>query len=622
MYHPIRDYGIIGNLRSAVLISKDGSIDWAPAPFMDSPSIFASILDEHKGGSWQIMPKDSYTSSQTYLGNTNILVTRFVTDTGIFEVTDFIPIESERSFVPAEKNTTFKIHRRVACIKGSGDLVSLFCPKFDYGRGETELSEITDGIRVQNGTRRGVLVSRVVSEIKRDHAIAEFNLKAGETTFFVFRYNTGTAIFRADDKGHHERELVRTKNYWEDWVSRGRIACVEKSETWYPLVRRSLLLLKILFFEPVGTVAAAPTTSLPESIGGIRNWDYRFTWLRDSSFIFQVFFLAGYRKEAEDYLSWLVGECYTAENPAEMQIMYGLRGETKLTEEFLPHLSGYRGSQPVRIGNGAYDQRQWDIYGSIMQVAWQLHSLRQDELLDEKLQHVLCAIAHHVVKIWREPDEGLWEVRGGKQHFVYSKVMCWTALDRAVKLAEINKLENCEEEVDTWARERDAIRAEVFTRGWSEKKQSFVQSFGSECLDAAILLMPATGFIDGDDSRMLSTISRIQEELSVGDNLLLRYKAEDGLPGQEGAFLLASFWLVDALVLAKKDKEARTLFESLVKKTNHVGLFSEEMDPKTEEFLGNFPQAYTHIGLINSAFLLSKSTSVSEEGDIVLKGGE
>ena len=604
MYRSIRDYAIIGNLRSAALVSKDGSIDWAPAPFIDSPSVFAALLDDKEGGFWQVAPDESYSATQSYIEETNVLKTVFTSQSGVLELIDFFPIEEEKTFVPAEHDTTFKIKRRITCLSGSCRIRVLFVPRFDYARGTTELRNIDRGVYIQNGSHRGVLVSHHPYVIEKNRASARIELSEGESEFLVFRYNTGRVALEKDNKEHHNDELEEAIAFWREWTDRCDLDACPVMGPWQDIIVRSALVLKILFFETVGTVAAAPTTSLPEAIGGVRNWDYRYTWLRDSSFIFEAFFRLGHVVEAETYLDWLIANCYEQDDPAHFQIMYGLRGERELSEEILTHLEGYEGSQPVRVGNDAYLQQQWDIYGSIFDVVWQLHSLRGKVAVDEKRWRVLRAVANYVADIWEQPDEGLWEVRSEKAHYVYSKVMCWVALDRAVKLSKTYGFEG---EVVAWERERDRIREAVLTRGFSETLQSFTQQFDSENLDAAVLLLPAVGFIDGKDPKMISTIRAVQAKLSAKNGLLVRYTSADGLPGREGAFILASFWMVNALLRAGAIDEAESLFNTLVEKANHVGLFSEEIDPVSGAFLGNFPQAYTHVGLINSAIMLSRA---------------
>lgn len=617
-YKPIRDYAIIGNLRSAVLVSKDGSVDWAPAPFIDSPSIFAAILDKEKGGYWSIQPCAEFTSRQEYIPETNIVKTIFETKDGALELTDFIPIEEEKNFLPADEDTTFKLKRRIACTRGTCSVQMQFYPRFDYARGDTELSYTDGGVYVQNGRKHGVLGSTHPLEIQGDHVFADVQLKEGDVDFFIFRYNAEKIPprdIREDDEAYHEQELRETEEFWRSWIGTCDLSNCELPGFCRDIILRSALVLKILFFEPIGTIAAAATTSLPEEIGGVRNWDYRYTWLRDSSFLLQAFFRLGHVSEAKKYIAWLVRQCHKVQSAedggkkkfeaAKMNIVYGLRGETEIEEEILTHLEGYRGSQPVRIGNDAYKQEQWDIYGSVLDMVWSLHELEGGEVVDKGKWAILRQIANYVATVWREPDEGLWEVRGGKSHFVYSKVMCWVALDRAIRIAEAYSFEG---ETDVWENEREAIRHAVFEKGWHADMQAFTQSFDSHNLDAAVLLMPTVGFIDGTDPRMLSTIHAIEEKLGCGQGLFRRYTSEDGLPGEEGAFLLASFWMVDALVYAGERDRALELFDIVRHKANHVGLFSEEMQADTFDFLGNFPQAYTHIGLINSAYLLAGNT--------------
>lgn len=603
-YCPISDYAIVGNLRSAILISKEGSIDWAPAPFIDSSSVFGSLLDAHKGGSWSIRPLTSFTSRQYYIEKTNILVTEFTTESGVLRLTDFLPVEEDGTYLPPEKDITFKVKRKVECVAGSCALRMVFNPQFDFARGYTKLSTHPQGVYAENGNRKGLLVSSGEYTLSDEGAITTVNLSTNEARFFVFRYNRGEIEPEKDKFQHHEEELQKNITYWRLWTDRCDFEkCLPIGGVWREVIVRSLLVLKVLFFEPVGTVAAAPTTSLPEEIGGVRNWDYRFTWLRDSAFVFKAFFQLGHTEEAEQYLKWLVKKCRHA-NPEDIRALYSLRDEVVPPEHILSHLEGYEESKPVRIGNDAYKQRQLDIYGNVLDMVWRLFALKGGQVIDTETWEELAKIADYVAAIWEEPDEGLWEVRSGAGHFVYSKVMCWVALDRACRLRKALHFE--EGNPRLWEKEAERIQAAVRERGWSEKKHSFVQKFDTHELDASLLLLSKVGFIAGDDPRMLATIDAIQKELCTDKTFLYRYTAPDGLPGREGAFLVASFWLVDALALAGRKNEARQLFERILSHANHVGLFSEEIDPQTKSFLGNFPQAYTHVGLINSALLLSE----------------
>ncbi|HEX9721811.1 MAG TPA: glycoside hydrolase family 15 protein [Candidatus Paceibacterota bacterium] len=626
-YKPIQDYAIIGNRRSAALVAKDGTIDWAPAPFLDSPSVFAAILDYTKGGFWAVQPTEEFTSEQEYMPETNILVTRFTTKQGVLELADCLPIRNHfgngngslGSFhiengikqPPSEEEEVLEIQRRITCIKGKCRVKVFFQPRFNYAKGKTTLSVVPGGVAAENGNKKGILVSKANYTIEKvdahieeqDRAVAYLDMKEGEKHYLTFLYNTTEVPDKTD--AYYEHDIQETKQFWQEWVHRCDLETCLIEYPYHEAVMRSSLVLKILFLEPPGSIAAAATTSLPEEIGSGRNWDYRFSWIRDSAFTLQALFWLGYIKEADEYVRWLIHECGSVEDgPETLQIMYGLRGQKNLVEETLEHLDGYMGSKPVRIGNGAYIQRQWDIYGGILNMMWRLHRMRNNYALSPQLWVTMRALTNHVVNIWREPDKGLWEVRGGKRHFTHSKLMCWVALDRALKLVEAY---GYDAETELWKKERDEIRKQIMEQGWSEKRQSFVQSFGSESFDAAALLMPVFGFIKGDDPKMLSTIKAIESELSLAPGLYRRYtnSPDDGMPGSEGAFLLCSFWMVDALTFAGEKEKAQELFEKLLSYRNHLGLYSEEIDPKTKEFLGNFPQAYTHIGLINSAFYLS-----------------
>lgn len=609
MYRDIKDYAIIGNLKSAALVSKYGSIDWAPAPFIDSPSVFAAILDHEQGGFWSVSPTGEYSSEQEYIPKTNIVKTVFTTQEGEAELIDFIPVEKDKDTLLPEDKAVFEIYRKVRCTKGTCSISVTFLPKYNYAQGETTIEEKEKGLLIYNETNRATLVSSCAYTVnEKGHARTTLSLQEGEEHVMIFRYNT--ADTPESYELSYELEYNYTKNFWEEWLASCDLGRCNFTSFWEKQVERSALLLKILFFEPTGAIAAAPTTSLPEAIGGVRNWDYRFTWIRDSAFTLLSLLEIGHSREAQKYIEWLFDMCSKGEtplrtHPEQLQIMYGLRGQTKLEEEILTHFEGYKNSKPVRIGNGAYLQKQWDIYGSILDTLWQMAKRMDDLSLVKRKQEDICALVNYAQTIWKEPDEGLWEVRGGKKHFTYSKVMCWVALDRGVKLAE--KF-NLEADTSSWKKEIETIKKEVLEKGWNEEKGAFTQSYESDALDSALLRMSQVGFIEGDDPKMIATINKIEEELSFGDGLLYRYKTEDGLPGEEGAFFLASFWFIDALVLAGEEARAAALFEKVLSHKNHVGLFSEEIDIKTEEFLGNFPQAYTHIGLINTAFNLSRAT--------------
>lgn len=605
MYTPIRDYAIIGNLHSAALVSLQGSIDWACVPFLDSPSIFGAFLDEKKGGAWKIAPVLPFRSRQEYVSHTNILVTTFTTETGTVELVDFIPIErkgEEEEYDPR----VFKIYRKVRCTKGKMQMDFSFTPRFDYAKAQTRFFETGGSIKISSENEVAYLLPSVRLHVDDTGAQKNIILAEGEEMYFLFFYEKPQdEIQNLKIRFHGAYE--RTYKYWVEWVKEGNENLhLLPTDTLREIVIRSSLVLKILCFEPTGAIAAAATTSLPEEIGGIRNWDYRFSWLRDSTFTLQALLLLNHIHEAEKYLQWLFYDIcgsLVKDGGESLQIMYGLHGQKELREEVLVHFEGYQKSQPVRIGNGAYDQKQWDIYGSIFDTVWQLKKINPAYNPTREMWKAFEIIANYVLEIWDKPDEGLWEVRGGKRHFVYSKVMCYVALDRIAELADL-----CERAMNqaAWREAAQKIRQTIFEKGWSEKKGAFVQSFGSDELDSSVLLLSKLGFVEGKDPRMISTIEKIEKELMTKEGLVYRYKTEDGLPGEEGVFLLASFWMVDAFVLSGQKNKAKDLFEKLIQYANHVGLFSEEMNSTTKEFLGNFPQAYTHIGLINSAFLLAQ----------------
>lgn len=560
--------------------------------------MFGAILDCAKGGYFRIAPTEEYHVHQEYLLHTNILTTTFSTEDGEARVVDFMPVgdgQGERS----------EIFRRVYCVRGQITLRAEFSPRFDYARGDTTVRGVPSGVKAEHAIGSATLWSNDVYSIRENQAVTQLEMRKGDTHHFALRCDIDEPV--EDVEAYFRDAFRRTKAFWDGWVHRyDYTPNVLVPRTWQDVAIRSSLVLKILFFEPPGTVAAAATTSLPEKIGGVRNWDYRYTWIRDAAFTLQALLWLGYAREAKTYLDWVINDCCrTIEgHPEDMQTMYGLRGEHDLTEYTLDHLAGYENSKPVRIGNGAFDQRQWDIYGAVFDMIWRLIQFQPSFTPSQKQWLVLAALADYVTTIWRKPDQGLWEVRDEPRHFVHSKVTCWVALDRAVKLAERFRLKG---NVEKWRQNRDEIRQEVMERGWSEAQKSFRQSYDSDALDAAILRLPMLEFIDGRDPKMKATIDRIEKDLQAGEGLLYRYREDDGLPGGEGAFLLGSFWLVDALALSGQVERAEALLHRLVRLQNHVGLYSEEIEPSTGDFLGNFPQAFSHIGLVNSIFYVTQA---------------
>lgn len=590
-YKPISDYGVIGDMRTCALVGLDGSIDWCCFPRFDSASLFAAILDHRKGGRFRIAPTASYTSTQRYLPGTNVLVTTFHTDQGVVEVVDFMP-SLERG---QELSAYHEIHRRVSCSRGQVDLEIFFEPRFDYALSPVRLVPRRNGVLATDLEDEAVALASPDSfwwELDPEAACSRtrVQIRADEHFWLVLRYD--------DDEVHpigrydSQRKLEATIAFWDSWVRR-----IQYNGPYRAEVERSALVLKLLFYAPTGAVVAAPTTSLPEEIGGVRNWDYRFTWLRDAAFTLYALHVLGQYDEADRFMDYLKRVCRKSAD--HLQIMYGIGGERHLVETELPHFEGYRGSAPVRIGNGAFDQLQLDVYGEVLDTAYLWHHNNE---MTEGLWSLLAELADWVTENWRRKDSSLWEVRAGVQHYVFSKVMCWVALDRAIRMAEELGLPG---NIERWRVERNTIHAEVMELGWNEEKQSFVQHYDTDALDASNLLIGIVGFLPRDHPRVRSTIEATIKELTSEDQeLVFRYINPDGLPGDEGVFSICTFWLAEALILSGSVERGERIFKRMLRHANHVGLYSEELDPHTGEFLGNFPQAFTHIALINTAHIL------------------
>ena len=603
MYRSIGDYGLIGDLHSAALVSKDGSIDYCSLPWLDSPTIFAALLDDEKGGFFSLQPSEFFTSEQTYIANTNILCCRFTTESAEALLYDFMTMDN------AETGTKHihRIHRCLKVIRGSMSFRLTLMPRPDYARVVPAQIEETDNrfiIRYGQETLTLSLDCRNTTLL---------NSTKGELTL-VLQLN---ALEEAHiDFFHGCQETVdqlpcpfeENKAFWLEWVNH----CVGERCAYLgeftPMVNRSLLLLKLLTFQPTGAIAAAPTTSIPETLGGERNWDYRFSWLRDAAFTLKALFAVGHVNEADDYLRWL-NATYRKYGSRNLQIMYTLQGNDRLEEMELGHLKGYRNSRPVRIGNEAHQQNQWDVYGEVMDSALRLSDYAGK--IDEELWPFFRDICGLAIENWQKPDDGIWEVRNGPHHFVYSKVMCWVALDRGISIA---RRFGFEAPLELWMEERDRIKEDILANGFDEKLNSFVQKYGSSELDASLLLLPLNGFLPADDSRIQGTIEACEKQL-MHRGFLLRYKADDGLRGEEGGFGLCNFWLVECLSLSGKTDEAHDLLNRTLAAANHLGLFSEEFNSDTFDMLGNFPQAFSHIGYINavSAILAANRRSAKKE---------
>ncbi len=613
-YQPIENYGLIGNLRTAALVGMDGSIDWLCLPRFDSPSLFCALLDDQKGGRFQIAPPhNGVRHKQFYWPDTNVLVTRFLHPDGVGQVEDFMPVG------PTAGPSPDQLIRRVRVVRGTMPFRLDCQPAFDYGRATHTTTTSERGARFDSAEMSVGLASSIpLRQLDRgprgaegDGIAAEFTLTEGETATFVLRLlDRDASAHHCPGTGEAEQLFRETVDYWHRWLTK----CTYRGR-WREVIQRSALTLKLLTYEPTGAMVAAPTTSLPERIGGERNWDYRYTWIRDSAFMVYAFLRIGFTEEATRFLHWLSERFHEERSSCDgpMQLMYTIDGKTDLTEIELPHLEGYCGSRPVRIGNGAHGQLQLDLYGELMDAVY-LHNKYARPVSYDSWRH-LRHLVDWVAENWDQPDHGIWETRGGKKDHVYSRFMCWVALDRGLRLADKRSLPA---DRAVWLAARDTIYEQVMEQGWSDKAQSFVQAYGAENLDASLLLMPLTFFMAPDDPRMLATVDAIRRPARKGglaaDGLVYRYDFEathDGLKGSEGTFNMCSFWLVEALTRAgrtdrKRLAEARLLFEQMLGYGNHLGLYGEQTGPSGEA-LGNFPQAFTHLALISAAFNLDRA---------------
>jgi GH15 family glucan-1,4-alpha-glucosidase len=600
-FQPIENYGVIGNMKSLALVGMDGSIDFLCYPDFDSPTVFAAMLDDQQGGRFQIEPQlDGPRVRQLYLPDTNILMTRFLAEEGVAELTDYMPIEADREQQPNE------IVRMVSVIRGSVHFKMRCQPRFSYGTAGHR-TEISDGCAVfvpdENKSPTMALYATPALTQQSQDVISEFTLKAGETATFVLgvpRRQGQPPEMELLPKRFHE-----TSRFWKKWMAKSKY-----KGRWREMVNRSALTLKLLISREYGSLVAAPTFSLPERIGGVRNWDYRFTWLRDATFTLYALIRLGFVEETEAFIGWLKGRLGDDAQRGPLQVMYGIDGRQKLDELTLDHLSGYENSRPVRIGNAAYQQLQLDIYGEMMDAVYLANKYGQAISYAgwQDVQRILDWLG----KNWRRPDEGIWEVRGGPREFLHSRVMCWVAFDRGLRLAEKRSLSG---PLETWQRTRDEIRNDIFTNFWSERLQSFVQAKETEELDASALLMPLVRFISPVDPMWLSTMRAIEKTL-VEDTLVRRYEPQkthvDGLPGGEGSFTACSFWYVECLARAGNLEKAQLLFEKLLGYANHLGLYSEELGSNGQH-LGNFPQAFTHLAMISAATYLDRALSGTGE---------
>jgi len=607
-FKKLEHYGIIGNLDTCALVGKDGSIDWCCFPHIESPSIFAGILDINKGGHFAIHPSEPFESEQKYIEKTNVLQTVFHTSSGTAILTDFMPLTEEEE---AENHESQTIYRKVICTKGSVKLEAEFKPRFNYARAQTTFKPFEKGVVATWNNEQVFLTAPFELELRGDEAFGTHTIKEGESIWMVLQYGHRAPVYSEAC----EDSFKNTVQYWQNWGHRCDPQKCVFSGPWHDLVVRSGLVLKLLTHHESGAICAAPTTSIPEEIGGVRNWDYRFNWIRDSAFTLQALYNLGHVKEAKNHLKWFMSLCKETKEPSEIQIMYGMHGETELKEQELKHLSGYRNSRPVRIGNSAAKQRQLDIYGELLNIFYE--TTRYGEDISQDDWHFIAKIVDYVCQVWNTRDSGIWEMRGEPRHFVYSKLMCWVAIDKGIKIAELRRFDA---PLDKWKEIRGEIKNAILQKGFNQNLNSFVQSFDSEILDATSLLIPLMGLLPFDDPRVQGTIDATIKRLMTKDGLVYRYQGEDGLPGKEGAFTLCSFWLVNALALSGREEEAEKLLKNILKYISPLGLLAEEIDSETEEQLGNFPQAFSHIGLINSALYLGRARGREHMGPEPLGG--
>ena len=605
-FTPIADHGLIGDLQTAALVATDGTIDWFCVPRFDSPSVFASLLDRQRGGFLRTRPDtDGYVTKQLYLPGTAILITRFLTPDGVGEVVDFMPV------LEGPATDRHRLVRLVRVVRGQMRFLFECQPRFDYGRAAHKIEVVGQGVRFTGddglelalhiAPRPGMTpTAQDVAELHEDGVRASLLFNAGEIGGIVLE-SSPTGPPRRYEADEIIELFEHTRDYWRRWIGQSRY-----QGRWREAVERSAMTLKLMTYKPTGALVAAPTTGLPEQPGGERNWDYRYTWVRDASFSVYALLSLGYTEEAQGFLRWL-GDRFDAAAAADpngrpLKIMYRVDGSSDLVEESLDHFEGWRGSKPVRIGNGASDQLQLDIYGEAFD-SISLGDAHGVPITHDDWRRMARAV-DWLCEGWDQPDEGIWETRGGQKDFTYGRLMSWTALDRAIRLAAARGRPG---NLQRWAAERDRIYEQIMTRGWNDEIGAFVQHYGSPTLDSSLLYMPLVGFVVPEDPRWASTL-RAMDRMLVSDSLVYRYDpaaSPDGLQGDEGTFSMVTFWYVDALARSGRLDDARLTFEKMLTYASHVGLYSEEIGP-TGEQLGNFPQAFSHLSLISAAVNLNQ----------------
>ncbi len=589
------NYGVIGNCRSAALVSDKGSIDWCCLPDFDSPSVFAKLIDNAKGGSFSIAVDAKYTITQKYLIWTNIVCTEFRSVDGTFEVIDFMPrykLIDDDYFAPAE------IYRYIKYISGTPSFKVKYCPVFNYAR--EKVSNVTEDNYIRTYSRVNPTdCTYLYSSLDFNDILDSKEIILTQHQFLLLSYNQKLIEINIQ---RVYLEFQRTKVYWLNWTNRSK-----KYEKYNDEIIRSLLVLKIMSYQPTGAVLAALTTSIPETIGDVRNWDYRFCWLRDASMSLETLIKMGHKYSAQRFLDYLKGILKSKND--SFQIMYGIRGERELTETELSHLDGYERSKPVRIGNAAFSQRQNDVFGYLVNIIHQYYEFFPGTLDEiEDMWEIVRNISRTISTHWEKPDKGIWEIRSDEKHYVFSKVMSWVAMDRASKIA---RLLNKPYYTEAWRSIADDIKEDVFRNGWNEKLQTFTQTYNNHYLDASLLLMAEYGFLEADDPKYIKTVIAVKNAL-LYNGLVYRYKNPDDFGKPTSSFTICTFWLIQALFRIGMKDDAKTIFESLLACGNHLGLFSEDIDFSTKRLLGNFPQAYSHLALINTAVLFSEEKYISK----------
>lgn len=596
---PIGDYGLLSDCHSAALVSSEGSVDWLCFPRFDSPAVFSRLLGE-QAGHWVIRPVGEQGRTRRYVERTLVLETTYRTAGGVVTVTDALAVGAGNRGHELGAGAPGALLRQVTCTGGVVDVDVEFAPRPEYGLVYPLLREVSGGLLARGGADVLALSSPVPFEIDGPTARARVRMSAGDTVGFVLHHQLSgqepPALWSQPEIASRLADTTRAWGSWSQLHQRYR-------GPWRELVDVSGRVLQGLTFFPTGALVAAPTTSLPESVGGTRNWDYRYTWVRDASMTLQALWVAACPDEASKFFAFLAAAAASQlQRGDDLQIMFGVGGERDLSERELPHLPGWRDSAPVRVGNGAWNQRQLDVYGELLDAAARLpESLGE---LDSDTRRFLADVADAAAARWRDTDQGIWEVRGDPQHFLYSKLMCWVTVDRAIALADVLQ---AHDRLEGWHRTREEIAAAINRDGWNEEVGAFTQAFGSAELDASALMLAIVGFLPGDDPRMVATIEAIEQRLTDERGLVYRYRSHDGLAGEEGTFLLCTFWLAHALALAGRSTRARAVFERAAAFVTDLGLLAEEVMPGSDELLGNFPQAFSHIGLVNAAWAISEA---------------